>query len=62
MKKFGVGDTVRVKLEYGKVIYAIIRGEYGNWFLVESLNSDGFQSMGKQHTKWVRKTNILATN
>ncbi len=58
--KFKIGDVVRINWTHGKTIYCVIRAEHGNCFQVESLNSESFEAMGKQHRRWVKKSIILS--
>ena len=54
-----IGDTVRIGWMYGKVLWVVIRGEYKDYFRVESLNSESFKAMGEQHQRWVKKNSVL---
>lgn len=58
MKTFKIGDYVRIKWS-GRFVYGIIRGEFRNQYLVESLNSESFEIMDKIHQRWVKKNQVF---
>lgn len=57
---FKVGDYVKVNWVGGRVVYAVIREEFRDSFRIEALNSETFETFGKSHKRWVKKSQVLS--